>query len=467
MTHSLQFRLMSAFTLVILVTMGTVFFFVMRNTGGEIQQFEERNRQIRAERIGFLLSRYYSVSEDWSGVQPLVEQIGTYEGQHIVVTGATGVVVADSQGDLLGKQYRPTAPGTPLFLSRMSMMPPRGTSSASRRGASVGTLYVNPENTPVTITRSLAESINRFLLWGGLLAIAIAVVFTFVLSRRILSPIRALTVTARRLGRGDFSQRVQFRGRGEVGELAQAFNSMASDLERVEELRRNLVADTAHELRTPLSNIRGYLEAIRDGVVKPDAATIQSLYEEAMLLSELVDDLQELALADTGKLKLARQPDSIAEVINRAVTAVQAQAVAKGLSVTTDLADGLPLCDIDPSRIGQVLRNLLNNAVTHTGKGGTITVAARRQDKWVAVSVADTGEGIPAEALPGIFERFYRVDKSRTRTTGGHGLGLTIARRLVEAHGGKIGVQSELGKGSRFTFTVPASDGPAAELKGS
>jgi two-component system sensor histidine kinase BaeS len=233
---------------------------------------------------------------------------------------------------------------------------------------------------------------------------------------------------------------------------------MAGDLERAERLRRNLVADTAHELRTPLSNIQGYLEAIRDGVVQPDTATINSIHEEVILLSRLIDDLQELALAEAGKLNMVRQAENISTIINQAVAAMQPRASAKGVSLLTDLPDGLPLCDIDSHRISQVLRNLMDNAVVHTPEGGTVTVAARHQDKWIEVSVTDTGEGIPAEDLPNIFERFYRVDQSRARATGGHGLGLTIAKRLVEAHGGKIDVQSELGKGSRFTFTLPVPE---------
>ncbi|MDD5038054.1 MAG: ATP-binding protein, partial [Dehalococcoidales bacterium] len=180
--------------------------------------------------------------------------------------------------------------------------------------------------------------------------------------------------------------------------------------------------------------------------------------EEVMLLSRLIDDLQELALAEAGELKLVRQAEDIAGVIRQAVAAVQANATARGISLVTALPDGLPPCNIDSHRISQVLHNLLDNAIAHTPEGGTVTVAAGLQDRWIEVSVTDTGEGIPAEELPNIFERFYRVDKSRARATGGHGLGLTISRRLVEAHGGKIGVQSEAGKGSRFTFTVPVAE---------
>ena len=443
MIHSLKFRLLVAFTLVILVTVGTVCFFVSRSTEGEIRQYGERSKQIRIARMEHVLSSYYYRQGDWTGIQPLVEHMGILHEGRIVLTDASGIVVADSQGDLLGEQYHPASPGKTL--------------SPPWKEGILGTLYISPESpagADSTSPQSLCESINRFLLWGGLLAVAIALVFTFVLSRRISAPIHALTLTAKQLGQGDFSQRVQLRGKGEVGELAQAFNSMASELERAEQLRRNLVADVAHELRTPLSNIQGYLEAVGDGVIAADAATIRSLYEEATLLSRLVDDLQDLALAEAGELKLVFQAEDIAELINRTVAAVQSQVSAKGLLMSIDLPDKLPPVNIDYHRISQVLRNLLENAVAHTAEGD-ITVTARQQGSWVEVSVVDTGEGIPADDLPNIFERFYRVDRSRTRATGGSGLGLTIAKRLVEAHGGKIEVQSELGKGSRFSFTVP------------
>jgi two-component system sensor histidine kinase BaeS len=224
-----------------------------------------------------------------------------------------------------------------------------------------------------------------------------------------------------------------------------------------------MVADAAHELRTPLSNIRGYLEAIRDGIKKPDASTIRSLDEEASALSRLVDDLQELSLADAGELKLICRREDISRLINEAVAALQSQAAAKGLVLAANLPEKLPLINIDPHRIKQVLRNLLENAVAHTSRGGRITIEARQEGGQIKVSVVDTGEGIPAKDLPNIFERFYRVDKSRARATGGSGLGLTIAKRLVEAHGGRIEARSKLRKGSRFTFTLPLTTGKRAE----
>jgi signal transduction histidine kinase len=458
--HSLQFRLMLAFILVIVVTIGAAAFFISWSTWNQVRQIEENNYAVRTQRASYLLSRYYMANRlNWNGIQPLVEQMGEMEEERIILTDARGIVVADSQRELVGKDYRASSQGIPLYLPVISigpMGPFSSTAEATPNAANLfGTVYISPLNSPNALTIVVASTINRYLLWGAGLAIAIAMILTFVLSRRVLSPIRVLSGTAKKLGRGEFSQRVKIKDRGEVGELAQTFNSMAANLERTEKLRRNMVADVAHELRTPLSNVSGYLEAIRDDVIKPDKAIIASLSEETELLSRLVDDLQELALADAGELKLVRQPENLAQLIEQAVTALRVKAGDKGLELYTDVPEVLPPVYIDYHRISQVFRNLIFNAITHTSGGGKITVAARPVENMIRVEVTDTGEGIPAEDLPNMFERFYRVDKSRTRPSGGSGLGLTIAKRLVEAHGGEIGVRSEFGKGSCFYFTLP------------
>jgi len=445
--HSLQFRLLMAFTLVIIVTIGSVFFFTYQTMRAEINRFGEHMELMRTRRIEVQLSNYYRQLGSWEGIQPFVQQWGTLYERRIILTSPEGIVAADSEGDLLGEPYEPDVAGTSI--------------SSPWETEVLGVLYMSPGPPPEIPFPPLSViymAVGRFLLWGGLVAIAFSLLITFLLSRRILSPVKALTRTARKLGKGDFSQRVEFKGKGEVGELAQAFNSMASDLERAEQLRRSMVADAAHELRTPLSNVRGYLEAILDGVKKPDADTIKTLDQEAALLSRLVDDLQELSLAESGELKLDCRATDIARLIGQTVAAMQPQAATKGISVSTDVPEELPAVNIDSHRIGEVLRNLLENALAHTAKSGTVTVAAREQGGWLEINVTDTGEGIPAADLPNIFERFYRVDKSRTRTTGGSGLGLTIARRLVEMHGGEIKARSEPGKGSCFSFTLPVSE---------
>jgi len=430
------------------VTVGAIYFLVSQRLAVEVEYYEQISAQYRSDQIpNRLRAHYLSQSLSWEGVQSVVEETASISGAHIILVAVNGTVIADSQGKLLGEYYNPDSPGSNLTMPWS--------------GEILGKVYIisDPEADPYLAPfRRLSDSINRFLLLGGSVAIGIALILTFVLSRRISSPIGVLANAARRLGRGDLSQRVQFQGKGEVGVLAQAFNSMAADLEHAEQLRRNLVADVAHELRTPLSNIQGYLEAIRDRVMKPNAATIRSLNEETALLSRLVDELQELSLAEAGKLKLVYQAEDIAKLVKQAVTPWQPQVAAKEISLSLDLPDNLPLVNIDRQRVNQVLHNLLENAVAHTHKGGTINVAAITQGDWVEVCVSDTGEGIPAEDLPNIFERFYRVDRSRARATGGSGLGLTIARRLVEAHGGEIAVQSELGKGSSFSFTLPIAE---------
>ncbi len=450
MIHSLNFRLLASFALVIIVIIGSMFLFAYHTTRSEIGRIGERMEQAQNRRIEMELSRYYQFTESWEDVQPLVKQWSNLSGRRIILTDIEDKVVADSNEEFLGTIYTDaTQQGQP-------MLPMMGTDI-------IGTLHISQGESP-DISRAALQitygSIGRFFVWAGLLAVAIALLLTFFLSRRILAPVKALSDAAREFGKGNFSRRVELKTRGEVGELAQSFNSMAENLENTERLRRNMVADIAHELRTPLSNLGGYLEAINDGVIKPDEKAFRSLNEEAQTLSRLIDDLQELSMADAGELKLIKQPQDIARLIEETVTALQPKAAAKGLAMSTDLPDKLPKLNVDSHRIRQALHNLLDNATAHTGKGGQIKIAARHHNDEVDISVADTGEGIPPEDLPMIFERFYRVDKSRTRSTGGSGLGLTITRRLVEAHGGGITAESRPGEGSTFTITLPVEKVP-------
>lgn len=467
MIHSLRFRLLAAFTLIILVTVGAIFLFVSQTTGTEFRRYGERSEQAHFGRVAFELHRYYQEHGDWEGIQPYVEQWGSLYGRRIILTDASGVVVADSEGDLMGQQYQPGTPG-------MNLPPPLPQEEQAEQqsqpdshgmglpppweGNNVATLYITPGPSPVFPSPlSLSQAISRFLLWGALLAAAVAFLVTYFLSRRISAPVKALTLAARYLGQGDLSQRVRSKDKSELGELAQAFNAMAENLERSERLRRNMIADIAHELRTPLANLKGYLEAMHDGMVKPSSDTIRSLDEEATMLSRLVNDLQELSLAEAGELKLDCRNEDIRKLLKQALTMKKPQADAKGVLLSADLPKKTLTVKVDSRRISQVLLNLIDNAIAHTPQGGTVTISASQIDKWLEIAVEDTGDGIPAEQLPNVFERFYRVDKSRSRATGGTGLGLAIAKSLVEAHKGKIEARSEEGKGSRFSFTLPAS----------
>jgi signal transduction histidine kinase len=290
-----------------------------------------------------------------------------------------------------------------------------------------------------------------------LLAGVLAVLVTLALSHRIVRPIELLTAAARQMEQGDLTGRVSIRSGDEIGQLASAFNAMADGLTRLEQLRRKMVGDVAHELRTPLTNIRGYLEAAQDGLVTPNIALVNNLYEEVMLLNRLVDDLQELALAEAGQLHLERRPLDVSEVARLATEAIRPQAEARGLELSLDLPPDLPPVAADPHRIGQVLRNLFNNALEFTPQGGQVTLTARLDGTWVCLEVGDSGPGIAPEHLPFVFERFYRADPARARTTGGAGLGLTIVKQLVEAHGGRVWVKNTPGAGSVFGFTLPVA----------
>ncbi|MEK7324020.1 MAG: ATP-binding protein, partial [Chloroflexota bacterium] len=242
----------------------------------------------------------------------------------------------------------------------------------------------------------------------------------------------------------------------EVADVANAFNDMADSLQRAETLRRNLMADIAHELRTPLTVLQGNLRALLDGVYPLELGEIATLYDETRLLNRLVDDLRELSLAEAGQLRLNLQATDVRALLQTAASFAPV-AEAQDLSLAVEMNDGLPLVNTDPDRLAQVIRNLLSNALRHTPGGGKVTVSASTEKKMIRVVVADTGDGIPADELPYVFDRFYRGDKSRARASGGSGLGLAIAKTWVAAMGGEIGVESEPGRGSRFWFTVPVA----------
>jgi signal transduction histidine kinase len=233
---------------------------------------------------------------------------------------------------------------------------------------------------------------------------------------------------------------------------------MAGSLQEAEEQRRNLVADVAHELRTPLFNIQGYLEAVKDGLLEPDEGTIDTIHGQVLHLGRLVEDLRLLAQAESGGLHLELETDSLDELVSRSVDAARPRAEASGVDLVYRPPGQLTLVDMDRTRIAQVVSNILDNAVQHTPAGGQVRVAVDTAgDARARVTVDDDGEGIPSEDLPLVFERFYRVDASRSRSTGGAGLGLTIAKRLVESHGGVIWAESGSSRGTRVNFELPAS----------
>ena len=254
---------------------------------------------------------------------------------------------------------------------------------------------------------------------------------------------------------GDLSVRVPLSHRGRFYQLEASFNRMLDELERADLQRRNLTADVAHELRTPLHVIQGYLEGVLDGVYQPDEDTINLLLDETHLLSRLVEDLRTLSLAEAGELQLQLEEVNLAELIADVHTSFSGQAEAAGISLTTRVEESLTLT-ADPGRLDQVLSNLVVNALRHTPEGGEVSIQADQEQDALRIVVEDNGEGISSEDIPFIFDRFWKADKSRQHTDdAGHGLGLAIARQLIRAHGGEIRVESELGQGTKFTIELP------------
>jgi len=288
---------------------------------------------------------------------------------------------------------------------------------------------------------------------AGLVAL-LALSGTALLGRRVLRPVDTLTAAAQRLGDGDLSLRVPVRGRDELAQLATSFNRMADSLQRGEERQRRLVADVAHELRTPLANLRGYLEALKDGVLPGDAALFANLHREAVLQQRIVDDLQDLALAEAGVLAYHRTNVDLAELLETCRDAHQAVADAAGVALRVDTA-GPVTVHADPDRLRQVVGNLVTNALRATPSGGTVTLTAATRDGFATVTVQDTGMGVAADDLPHIFDRFWRADAARSRSTGGSGLGLAIARQIVADHAGHIAADSRPGEGTTITITLP------------
>ncbi len=303
---------------------------------------------------------------------------------------------------------------------------------------------------------NFTAAVNEVLVVAAVAAIVAAVMVSIFTARRIIGPLHAMTEASQRIASGDYHQRVYMPGADELGILAHSFNQMAGTLEQVEQRRVELIGNVAHELRTPLSSIRSTMEGLVDGVLPAETATFLSVQHEVTRLQRLVRDLEELSRAEAGQIPLDLLLNDPGPLIRTAADRLRMQYDDKGVRLEVDTPPSLPAVRMDTARITQVLVNLLGNALQYTPAGGSVTVNARAEAHEVLFSVCDTGLGISAEHLPHVFERFYRVDRSRSRAGGGSGIGLTISQYLVEAHGGRIWASSPgIGQGSTFTFSLP------------
>jgi signal transduction histidine kinase len=299
------------------------------------------------------------------------------------------------------------------------------------------------------------SNLSETLWLVGLLGVALALLLGWLFTRQIVAPLGEVATAARRIAKGDLTQKVRIRGSSELVELGESFNRMAETLSHDRELRQNMVADIAHELRTPLSVLQANIEAMQDGVLEASTESLASLHQETSMLARLIDDLRILSLAESGQLEFHPRNTDLKKLSSRIIEVMGLQFSSKNIDLALEVSDSLAQIFVDPDRIEQVLRNLLSNAYLYTPEGGRVMLKLITDGEDVVASVTDTGAGIPPKDLPHIFERFYRVDRSRTRRTGGSGIGLAIVMQLVEAMGGRVWATSEASKGSTFFFRLP------------
>ncbi len=306
------------------------------------------------------------------------------------------------------------------------------------------------------------KAVFEAMTYATLAALVGAVLASFLISRQVVTPTLQMMILSKRIAEGEYEERLSLPGGqqtnqiDELGRLALSFNQMADKLEKTETMRRELIGDVTHELRTPLTAVKGYLEGLTDGVLPADPETYQQIHSEIDRLQRLVNDLQELSRVEAGAFQLMLTPVSPASLIERIQNTLGRQFEEKNIQLEINMEPNLPKIKVDKDRIIQVLTNLVGNALQYTPSGGKVTIFVRREPSDLLFSVMDSGIGISADQIPLIFNRFYRTDKSRTRTSGGSGIGLTIAKALVKAHGGKIWAESMgEGQGSTFSFLIP------------
>lgn len=460
----LRARLALGFAVILVLAMSAVAVFTGYVASREVHFVQSEQDRVRSNRVQIALADYYSSNGSWQGVDRFISRIGFQTELAIVVRDSKGDIVGETHGrDRRGHRDHHVPPIAAQFFTPVVAQGVEIGSVATATERRGHFIPVSPEpGAPPAgeLEPSLtmfADAVQRTLTVVGLGAVVAGIVLVMLFSRRVLGSIGNLTMAARELGGGDLSSRVSVRGNDEVAELGRAFNNMADALEGSEAQRRNMVADVAHELRTPLANIQGHIEAMQDGLLQPDAENLDTVHQQTMHLNRLVDDLRLLAESESRDLRLTPEPMLLADVVERVADSFRPRTNAAPIEMTVAVPDDLPTVNADRLRIEQALTNLIDNAVEHTPPNGKITIAAENLWDTVRVSVADTGPGIPADALPRVFDRLYRADPSRQRGAGGSGLGLAIARQLVEAHRGTIWAESVEGAGSRFGFDLPLS----------
>lgn len=440
MHRSLSFKVTLSVVLVSLISIGLVAVITQVMTAS---QFDNMLLERRQTHLISEIKAYYEENGTLEGVQVLFDENRTPPGGTLILRDENGKMLLPFPGH----------PGTPPRLMDLRFTKGVPIMVDGKKIAVISTStpqeWRRPED--VLVLRRINQGL--WLAAGG--AMVLATVIGIILSRMLTRPVRELTLATRAMAPGNLEQQVPVRTHDELGELAAAFNQMGRDLNRSISLRKQMTADIAHDLRTPLTVIKGYTEALRDGDLPATQETFEVMYQESTLLSHLIEDLRTLSLADAGELTLNQRQVKVTDLLEPVQAAWLPQARKQGVEITINIADNVTDLNVDAERLNRVLNNLVSNALRHTPAGGTITLWAKQESGATLLGVSDTGSGIAEQDLPHIFERFYRGDSSRS--DGESGLGLPIARSLVEAHGGTITVDSALGKGTTFAIRLPGA----------
>jgi signal transduction histidine kinase len=466
MRYSLRTRLTLSFLVAIVATAGLVMLLANLITANQFRGLVSLAGQRYAQRLAPAFADYYATAGGWNGVEELMAYVQDTDRQPLPSHAPMPKHVMPTSGMMNPGDERlllVDAEGHAIADSMPEASLPKDLASNLNKGASivvdekqVGILIVYSALGELSSSQTdFLRQINTLMLIAGGVAVLGVLIVGSIQARRIVKPVRALAAAAHRVADGDFSQRIPVTRKDELGEMATAFNTMASELEQQHELRHRAMADIAHELRTPLSVLQVQLESIQDNLTEPTPEVIAGLQDDLTHLSHLVEDLRVLTLADAGELQVEAEPVEMGELTRSVVKRLQTTAQATDVTLDARLPDTSLHALGDAQRLTQVLLNLLTNALQHTPSGGKITASAHAGEGKVHITVQDSGEGIAPEDLPHIFERFYRADRARSRDTGGSGLGLSIAKSLVEAQGGTISVESQAGQGSTFTVSLP------------
>jgi signal transduction histidine kinase len=454
----MRLRLIISFALVVVIAVVSFAIIVRVNTAQAVRTFMFRGGTAGVDALVLALERYYQRRGSWQGVEQNFKtflesnagrSFGMRGGRHEVDRQITQRLrLFDPQGELLLDTGGPNSGGRVGTETLEQAIPLEVENRIVGYLLTERRLQFTPAHEQILLTR-----LNRSALMAAIIAGVVALVLALLLAYRLLRPVQDLTQAATHMAEGDLSQRVPVHGDDQLATLGYTFNTMADSLEQAERRRKALTADIAHELRTPLAVQRAHLEALQDGIYDLTPENLAAIQEQNQVLTRLVEDLRTLALADAGELALERTPTDLAALLERFVARFSPQAGEADVNLDLALEESVLTRSLDPQRIEQILNNLLSNAIRYTPEGGTIYIRLFREGDDVLITVRDTGPGIPEDALPHLFDRFYKFDKSRSRHSG-TGLGLSIARKLAQAHGGDLTACNHPRGGAVFTLRL-------------